>query len=330
MTNYIVADVRLNEVKILSQEISTFSVDNIDDRSSFTKWANTLKKIDSKILHEYIIKYAETIEVRENKEKFAYIEHLPFSLQREERAALKIEDQRESEKTILDISVSPARRKAAYLLFNQLIRGIEKLGGSVYLGYEKKMYTELTLSPVSWQIKLVELSERKSNDSTRVMQPVHGRVPNGILQLEVCCLEGKKKNLYTNKNEPFSKQLVHIFEDLSEQYIYYRDKHIEEQRKEETAYQLKMQQEETRRLAEEANKLKIEISEKHKRLKEEVFQHKKEFEKILEINSYIEQLQQIYGKSKGSESINEYIKNLQEIYNLESFSEVLIEWNGME
>ncbi|MFB5345765.1 hypothetical protein [Enterococcus faecalis] len=311
----------------MSQEIVDFPLDLIDDRHAFTKWANSLKKIDSVKLHEYVIKYAEIIEIRENKEKYAYIDSLPFVMQQEEKRALKIEDKRESDNTILDISVSTAKRKTAYILFNQILRGIEKLGGSVYLGYEKKMNTELVLNPVHWQIKLIELSERKMSNSTKLMQPAHGRVPSGILQLEIHCLGGKEKNLYTNKDESFSKQLAHIFEDIREQYIYYRDKHIEEQRQKEAAYQLRVQQEETKRLAEEAEKLKVEISEKRAELKEEVFQHKKEFEKILEINSYIAQLQKAYEESEHSESIDEYIKNLQEVYNLESFSEVLSGWN---
>ncbi|MBW9322484.1 hypothetical protein FG877_02730 [Enterococcus casseliflavus] len=312
----------------MSQEVEKFPLDLIDNGPAFKKWANSLKKIDSAKLHEYVIKYAEIIEIRENKEKYAYIDSLPYVMQQEEKRVLKIEEKRESENTILDISVSTAKRKSAYILFNQILRGIEKLGGSVYLGYEKKMNTELVLNTVRWQIRLVELSERKVSNPTKRMQPAHGRVPSGILQLEVYCLEGKENNLYTNKDEPFTKQLVHIFEDIRKQYIYYRDKHIKEQQQKETAYRLKVQQEETKRLAEEAEKLKIDISEKRAELKEEVFQHKKEFEKILEIHSYIEQLQKAYEGSEQSESIDEYIKNLQKVYNLESFGEVLREWNG--
>lgn len=319
--------VLLNEVKKLSQEVEKFPLNFIDDRHAFKKWANSLKKIDSAKLHDYVIKYAEIIEIRDNKEKYAYIDSLPYVMQQEEKRALKIEDRRDSENTILDISVSTVKRKSAYILFNQILRGIEKLGGSVYLGYEKKMNTELILEQVRWQIKLVELSERKTSNSAKLMQPAHGRVPSGILQLEIHCLEGKEKNVYTNKNEPFSKQLVHIFEDLREQYIYYRDQHIEEQKQKEIAYQLKIQQEETRKLAEEAEELKIEICEKRAKLKEKVFQHQKEFEKILKINSYIGQLQKAYEESKHSESIDEYIKNLQNIYNLENFSKMLMEWN---
>lgn len=257
------------------------------------------------------------------------IDSLPYVMQQEEKRALKIEDKRESDNTILDISVSTAKRKTAYILFNQILRGIEKLGGSVYLGYEKKMNTELVLNTVHWQIKLIELSERKASNPTKRMQPAHGRVPSGILQLEIHCLEGKEKNLYTNKDESFSKQLVHIFEDIREQYIYYRDKHIEEQRQKEAAYQLRVQQEETKRLVEDAEKLKIEISEKRADLKEEVFQHKKEFEKILEINSYIEQLQKAYKESEHSESIDEYIKNIEEMYSLDIFIRRLDGWNEL-
>lgn len=83
--NCIVVVVFLNEVKKMSQEIVDFPLDLIDDRHAFTKWANSLKKIDSVKLHEYVIKYAEIIEIRENKEKYAYIDSLPFVMQQEEK-----------------------------------------------------------------------------------------------------------------------------------------------------------------------------------------------------------------------------------------------------
>lgn len=312
----------------MNKEIESFPLNCIKDKKAFNKWVHSLKKIDSLKLHEHLIVYDEIIKIRESKEKYKYIDQLPYSLQREEKSQIKIEHSRESERTILDIQVGSKKRRSAYIIMNQLLKGIEKLGGSVYVGHEKAMNTELVLNNICWKVKLKELSMRRNADNNKSMQPAHGRVPSGILQLEIQCLEGKETNVYSDQDEAFSKQLINIFENIRLQYIHYRDVHIEKERKKEIEAKLRAQQEETKRLEEEAKKIKTEISERREQLKEEVFQHKTELEKLLEINEYVEKLKQVYKDSEDLDAVIEYIENVQQTYNLENFVSKLKKWNG--
>lgn len=204
----------------MSDNPQKYNLDNIDDEKKFTTWVRSLKSIKSTNLHSLILEYDRIEKKREENKKYSYIEELPFSLQFEEKQKINYENS--PEKTILDLHVSPSKRKLAYTFVNRVLRGIELLGGQVYIGHKKDYYAELQLPYVSWKILLIEQSVRANTEGN--MQPVYRKKYSGILRFELINLENKKKLIYTDELESLANQLEAIFLDLRKEYLPIRDK----------------------------------------------------------------------------------------------------------
>lgn len=322
---YINVDVNSKVVSTMSDNPQKYNLDNIDDEKKFTMWVRSLKSIKSTNLHSLILEYDRIEKKREENKKYSYIEELPFSLQFEEKQKVNYENS--PEKTILDLHVSPLKRKLAYTFVNRLLRGIELLGGQVYIGYEKNYYTELQLPHVSWKILLIEQKIRGNTEG--VMQPVYRKQFSGILQFELINLESKKKLIYTDDLESLVNQLETIFLDLRKEYLPIRDKKREERRKNEVEQELIKARHETEELAKEQEKLKAKIDEKRNILKEEVFEHIEYLERIKIVEKYLQDLQSIPWEDKeNKETLQNYVEKVQRLYNMNKFTEIIDLWNS--
>lgn len=302
-----------------------YNLDNIDDEKKFATWVRSLKSIKSINLHSLILEYDRIEKKREENKKYSYIEELPFSLQFEEKQKVNYEDS--PDKTILDLHVSPSKRKLAFTFVNRLLRGIELLGGQVYIGYEKDYYTELQLPYVSWKILLIE--QRIRGNTEENMQPVYRKKYSGILQFELINLENNKKLIYTDALDSLVNQLEAIFLDLRNEYMPIRDKKREERRKNEIEQELIRARHETEELAKEQEKLKAQIDDKRNVLKEEVFEHIEYFEKIKMVEKYLQDIQSRLCEDKEKKEIlQNYVEKVQRLYNVNKFTEIIDLWNS--
>lgn len=302
-----------------------YNLDNIDDEKKFATWVRSLKSIKFTNLHSLILEYDRIEKKREENKKYSYIEELPFSLQFEEKQKVNYEDS--PDKTILDLHVSPSKRKLAFTFVNRLLRGIELLGGQVYIGYEKDYYTELQLPYVSWKILLIEQKVRGNTEEN--MQPVYRKKYSGILQFELINLENNKKLIYTDALDSLVNQLEAIFLDLRNEYMPIRDKKREERRKNEIEQELLKARHETEELAKEQEKLKAKIDEKRNILKEEVFEHIEYLERIKKVEKYLQDIQSIPCDDKENKKIlQNYVEKVQRLYNVNKFTEIIDLWNS--
>jgi|SRR5690625_28872 len=309
----------------MSDNSRKYYLDNIDDEKNFTTWVRSLKSIKSTNLHSLILEYDRIEKKREENKKYSYIEELPLSLQFEEKQKVNYEDS--PDHTILDLHVSPTKRKLAYTFVNRLIRGIELLGGQVFIGHEKDYYTELQLPYVSWKILLIEQKVRGNTEEN--MQPVYRKKYSGILRFELINLENKKKFIYTDESESLANQLEAIFLDLRKEYLPIRDKKCEERRKNEVEQELIRARHETEELAKEQEKLKAEIDEKRNILKEEVFEHIEYLEGIKKIEKYLQDIQSILCEDiENKEVLQNYVEKVQRLYNMNKFTEIIDLWNS--
>lgn len=275
----------------MTDNIRKYSLDNIDNEKEFTQWIRSLKTIKSTNLHALILEYDQVEKKREQNKKYSYIEELPPSLQFEEKQKVNYEDNQD--KTILDIHVSPLKRKSAYAFVNRLLTGFELLGGQVYIGYEKDYYTELQLPYVSWKIQLFEKKVR--GNTKEVMQPVYRKNYSGILQIELINLENKKKFIFTDEAE---QELIRA-------------------------------RQETEKLAKEQEELKAKIDEKRNVLKEEIFDHIEYLDKIKKIESYLHTVQSIsYDDEETKKILQNYVEKVQSLYNLNKFTNIIELWNS--
>nr|WP_286314234.1 hypothetical protein [Mammaliicoccus lentus] len=309
----------------MSDNHQKYNLDNMDDEKKFTTWVRSLKSVKSTNLHSLILEYDRIEKKREENKKYSYIEELPFRLQFEEKQKVNYEDS--PDKTILDLHVSPSKRKLAYMFINKLLRGIELLGGQVYIGQEKDYYTELQLPYVSWKILLFEQKVRGNSEEN--MQPVYRKKYSGILRFELINLENKKKFIYTDGLESLANQLEAIFLDLRKEYLPIRDKKREERRKNEVEQELIRARHETEELAKEQEKLKAEIDEKRNSLKEEVFEHIEYLEGIKKIEKYLQDIQSILCEDiENKEVLQNYVEKVQRLYNMNKFTEIIDLWNS--
>ena len=322
---YINVDVNSKVVSTMSDNSQKYNLDNIDDEKKFTMWVRSLKSIKSINLHSLILEYDRIEKKREENKKYSYIEELPFNLQFEEKQKVNYEES--PDKTILDLHVSPSKRKLAYTFINRLLRGIELLGGQVYIGHEKDYYTELQLPYVSWKILLIEQKVR--GNTKKNMQPVYRKKYSGILRFELINLENKKKFIYTDESESLANQLEAIFLDLRKEYLPIRDKKCEERRKIEVEQELIRARHETEELAKEQEKLKAKIDEKRNILKEEVFEHIEYLERIKIVEKYLQDIQSVPCEDKeNKETLQNYVEKVQRLYNMNKFTEIIDLWNS--
>lgn len=304
--------------------IKTFPISEIDDQKVFAKWSAKLKNINSKNLHPLILEYDEIIKEREHRKKYAYIDKLPFDMQHEEREKAKFKTELNVEKSILDVRVSSSQRRTAYTIVNQIIKGIEKLGGNGKVGHSNEDLFEIKLNGICWRIKVVESTSREGNysdnfSSQRKMQPVYTRKYTGILTITIQNIQTDQVKVFTNEKTDFSKQLVDIFSVLREEYIpiYRQIKSDEEKQKVE--YGLELQRVETEQLATQAKQLEIEISQKREQLENEVLRHIEKFENIIEVEEYLNKLLQKFPENSSDyQVIQDYYKTVQKIYNLDN------------
>jgi len=94
-----------------------YNLDNIDNEKKFTTWVRSLRSIKSSDLHSLILEHDRVEKKREENKKYSYIEELPFSLQLEENQKVNYEDI--PKQTILDLHVSPSKKKLAYTFINR-------------------------------------------------------------------------------------------------------------------------------------------------------------------------------------------------------------------
>ncbi|WP_062197143.1 hypothetical protein [Massilibacterium senegalense] len=302
-----------------------YHLDNLDDEKKFTTWVRSLKSIKSSNLHSLILEYDRIEKKREENNKYSYIEELPFSLQFEEKQKVNYEDS--PDKTILDLHVSPLKRKLAYTFVNRLLRGIELLGGQVCTGHEGDYYTELRLPYVSWKVTLLETKVR--NDTIGAMQPVYRKKYSGTIQLELINSENKNKLIYTDELESLLNQLEAIFLDLRKEYLLIRDKKHEERIKNEAEQKLIRARHETEKLAKEQEKLKAQIDENRNILKEEIFDHIEYFNTMKRIERYLHTLQSISCDNEETKKIlQNYVEKVQSLYNLNNFTNIIELWNS--
>ncbi|GIN96905.1 hypothetical protein J6TS1_27750 [Siminovitchia terrae] len=308
----------------MTDDIRKYNLDNIDNEKEFTQWVRSLKSIKSTNLHALILEYDQVERERKQYEKYSYIEELPFHLQFEEKQKVNEDYQ---DKTILDIHVSPLKRKVAYTFVNRLLKGIELLGGQVYTEHEGDYYTELRLPYVSWKVTLLETKVR--GDTIGAMQPVYRKKYSGTIQLELINLENKKKLIYTDELESLLNQLETIFLDLRKEYLLIRDKKREERRKSEAEQELIRARHETEKLAKEQEKLKAQIDENRNVQKEEIFDHIEYLEKIKKVERYLHTLQSIPCDDEESKKIlQDYVEKVQSLYNLNKFTNIIELWNS--
>gem|GEM_PF-2317737 len=322
---YINVDVNLKVVSTMPNNPQKYNLDNIDDEKKFTTWVRSLKSIKSTNLHSLILEHDRVEKKREENKKYSYIEELPFSLQLEEKQKVNYEDI--PKQTILNLHVSPSKRKLAYTFINRLLRGTELLGGQIYIGHEKDYYTELQLPHVSWRILLIEQKIRGNTEG--IMQPIYRKKHSGILRLELINLENKNKLIYTDELESLVNQLEAIFLDLRKEYLPIRDKKREERRKNEVEQELIRARHETEELAKEQEKLKAKIDEKRNILKEEVFEHIEYLERIKLVEKYLQDIQSVPCEDKeNKETLQNYVEKVQGLYNMNKFTEVIDLWNS--
>ncbi|WBX81503.1 hypothetical protein PD280_07330 [Virgibacillus salarius] len=313
----------------MTNEIERFDINNTDNEKDFLLWSESLRSIKSSNLHALIVKYDQIISKRENNEKYTYIEELPFSLKLEEKRKVNYEDNREINQTILDIHVSPSKRKAAYVFINKLFIGFEMLNGQIYTGNEGKYYTELRLPHSNWKMIFIEKKIRNNFEGNKqVMQPIHRKSYSGIFQLKLVNLETQDTLIYTEETDSLSDQIVRIFSDLRLQYLPIREKEIEEIRKRELEQERERIETETKRLAEKTEKLKIQTEERRSNLKKEVFSHMEHLEEIKKVEDYLDSLQLIkFDKGNSQNIIDEYITKVRLSYPFDNFIKIIENWN---
>mgnify|MGYP006865372539 CR=1 FL=1 len=322
---YINVGVNLKVVSTMPNNPQKYDLDNIDDEKKFTTWVRSLKLIKSTNLHSLILEYDRVEKKREENKKYSYIEELPFSLQLEEKQKVNYKDI--PKQTILNLHVSPSKRKLAYTFINRLLRGTELLGSQIYIGYEKDYYTELQLPHVSWRILLIEQKIRGNTEGN--MQPIYRKKYSGILRLELINLENKNKLIYTDELESLVNQLEAIFLDLRKEYLPIRDTKREQRRKNEVEQELIRARHETEELAKEQEKLKAKIDEKRNILKEEIFDHIEYFNTMKRIERYLHTLQSMSCDNEETKKIlQNYVEKVQSLYNLNNFINIIELWNS--
>ncbi len=313
----------------MAKSLESFSLSNIDNEIAFLRWARQIKNVSSSDLHKTILDYDKIIKEREHRERYSYIDDLPISIQYTEKRKVNFDSSIDVSKSILDINVSPCCRKTVYVFVNQLIRGVEKIGGHVSTGYGQKMKFEVSLGPISWNIKIFEKNLRNPDtvDSKRKMLPKHHRTLNGVIELDITNEQIKSKTIFTSEQATLSNQLVDIFSLFRNEYIPVRDKSIVENKAREAKEELRRQKEETERLAKQALQLEQDIEQKKNRLIEEVFTHQKEFEELQQVEIYLEELVKVNEiDDRYSKIVEAYVDKVKSIYNIDNFFEKIDLW----
>lgn len=315
---------------MMDKSLDNFPLSNIDNEVIFLNWVKKINNIDSTDLHRTILDYDKIITERERRKKFAYIDDLPFAMMMSEKKKANFDDSIDIRKSILDIEVSSSMRKKVYTFVNQLIRGIEKLGGHISTDNGYKVKFEIFLGPLCWDVKIFEKSQRDiaKTDLKKKMLPKHHRTFTGTIELDITNKQAKNKTIFTSEELSLSRQLVDIFSLFRKEYIPIRDKNVAEIKKRELEDNLKRQKEENERLAKQSLQLEQAIEQRKNQLVEEVLNHQKEFERIKKIDHYLNELTKVSETDeKYSKIVQNYVTAVRDIYNIDQFFGKVDLWN---
>lgn len=222
--------------------------------------------------------------------------------------------------------MSEKRLKSAYLIANQLIVGIEKLGGELTSVWQSDV-AKLELSPLKFRFMITELTKRRKLVQGESMKPTYGRVSSGKLKLELKFDLEQKSYIYTTEDESFNQQLEDIFGTIRDEYLLLRDTENEKRRTKELEDKQQRLLEENKKLEEEKVRIQKEINEVQNSLKQEVFAHKKKLEELLEIKSYTDKLRQVYSDVESLDKVERYIDKVNGLYSFKNFIEELKWWS---
>lgn len=317
---------------MMDKSLGDFPLSDIDDEIAFLNWVRKIKNIGSTDLHRAILDYDRIIKERERRKKFSYIEDLPFAMMMSEKKKVNFDDSIDIRKSILDIDVSSSMstRKKVYVFVNQLIRGIEKLGGHISTDNGYMVKFEIFLGPLCWDVKIFEKSRRDitNTDLKKKMLPKHHRTFTGMIEVDITNKQTKNKAIFISEGALLSSQLVDIFSLFRKEYIPARDKNVAEIKKRETEENLRRQKEETARLAKQALQLEQAIEQRKKQLMEEILNHQKEFEIIKKMDHYLNELIKVSETNERySKIVQNYVTAVRDIYNIDQFFGKVDLWN---
>lgn len=309
--------------------IEKFSLEEIDDEKLFRHWVISLKKINKSYFHPKISEFNEMLQENAKMEKYSYLEKMPWDIKIEQERKLGIKKSytHQERRNLLEINVSEKMQKSAYLIANQLIVGIEKLGGELTSVWQSDV-AKLELSPLKFRFMITELTKRRKLVQEESMKPTYGRVSSGKLKLELKFDSDQKSYIYTTEDESFNQQLEDIFGTIRGEYLLLRDTEIEKKRTKELEDKHQRLLEENKKLEEEKVRIQKEIDEVQNSLKQEVFVHKKKLEEILEIKSYTDKLRQVYSDVESLDKVERYIDKVNGLYSFKNFVEELECWSN--
>lgn len=308
--------------------IEKFSLEEIDDEKLFRHWVISLKKINKSYFHPKISEFNEIFQENAKMGKYSYLEKMPWDLKIEQERKLGIKKSytHQEKRNLLEINVSEKRLKSAYLIANQLIVGIEKLGGELTSVWQSDV-AKLELSPLKFRFMITELTKRRKLVQGESMKPTYGRVSSGKLKLELKFDLEQKSYIYTTEDESFNQQLEDIFGTIRDEYLLLRDTENEKRRTKELEDKQQRLLEENKKLEEEKVRIQKEINEVQNSLKQEVFAHKKKLEELLEIKSYTDKLRQVYSDVESLDKVERYIDKVNGLYSFKNFIEELKWWS---
>lgn len=308
--------------------IEKFSSEEIDNERLFKHWVASLKKINVSYFHPKVSEFNDEIQERKKTEKYSYIEKMPWDLRLEQERKLGVARSfsHHPKRIFLEIDVSEKGLQNAYLIANQLIVGIEKLGGKLTPTWQSET-PKLELSPLSFRFIITELTKRRKLVREESMKPNYGRISSGKLKLELIFDSSQKQYTYTTEDKNFNNQLEDIFESIRQEYILLRNKELEKKRIRNLEEKQQRLLKENQKLEEEKARIQKEIDEAQIALKREVFVHKEKLDNLLEISAYTEKLRQIYSDFDNFDKVKDYIGKVKDLYNFENFLEELECWS---
>ncbi|MGX9818180.1 hypothetical protein [Lactococcus lactis] len=309
--------------------IEKFSSEEIDNERLFKHWVASLKKINVSYFHPKVSEFNDEIQERKKTEKYSYIEKMPWDLRLEQERKLGIARSFSHHPKInfLEINVSEKGLQNAYLIANQLIVGIEKLGGKLTPTWQSET-PKLELSPLSFRFIITELTKRRKLVREESMKPNYGRISSGKLKLELIFDSSQKHYTYTTEDKNFNNQLEDIFESIRQEYILLRNKELEKKRIRALEEKNQRLLKENQKLEEEKTRIQKEIDEAQIAFKREVFIHKEKLEELLEIKIYTEKLKQVYSGLESLDKIEQYIDKVNALYDFKNFVEELEWWSN--
>ena len=298
---------------------------NLEDEEAFLDWTKKLKVPQKEVNFSVLIEeHAKERRYRKVRKENDVIKQLPVGVQ----VKIKLPDT-PAYRSTLDIDVSDGTIKRAYLFMDYFIKSVTATGGHIDIDQSKPNdNTRLLWPDCIMTCKLYEKRVRNGsrNMQKRSMRPAYELIPTGELVFEVILPSGEKICYQDDDKAVIENRIGDIFGELYP--IVKKEQISAEIRK----------QEECRRHEEEwlewerkdaVQKEQKRIEEEKKReeeIKEEIWGHIQNWNRIKQAEVYVSDLRQIAYRDdfENKELLQKYCALVEQVYNKEKFISKLI------